>query len=103
MYFLAGRTVIIGEAVAMMRRIGRRETCRPARGHDMRLFGDKDVVRLLRSEVKQIGSTAAWAKRAGVDRAVVSKVLNGRLHPSMRIISALNLQRVFVLKPPQSK
>jgi hypothetical protein len=64
----------------------------------------KDVIALLRSEVARAGSQAAWAKRAGVSRIVVNKILNGRGLPTKKILKALKLRTVFVSeqKPPPS-
>jgi len=71
----------------------------------MRVLELADVIVMLRSEVDRVGGQAVWAKKAGVDRAVVSKVLNGRRPPNKAIINALDLRMVFVAhaKRPQSR
>ena len=70
----------------------------------MRILEAKDVVRLLRSEVSRAGGQAAWASKAGLNRIVVNKVLNGKTPPTKKIIKALKLRTVFVagLDPPRS-
>jgi DNA-binding phage protein len=62
----------------------------------MRILETKDVVRLLRSEVNRAGGQAAWASKAGLNRIVVNKVLNGKTPPTKKIIKALKLRTVFV-------
>jgi hypothetical protein len=62
----------------------------------MRMLSEKDVVGLLRSEVKRAGSQMAWARKASVHRTMVNKVLNGRAPPTRTIISFLKLRVVYV-------
>ena len=64
----------------------------------MRFFDEKDVIRLLRSEVKRAGSQAAWAKKAGIQRTWINKILKGRTAPTKKVISALKLRRVVVFE-----
>jgi DNA-binding phage protein len=64
----------------------------------MRFFDEKDVIRLLRSEVKRAGSQAAWAKKAGIQRTWINKILKGRTAPTKKVISALKLRTVYVRK-----
>ena len=51
---------------------------------------------MLRSEVKRMGSQSAFAKAAGVDRATVCKILQGRRPLQPKILRALNVRMVFV-------
>jgi DNA-binding phage protein len=71
----------------------------------MRVLEVEDVVHLLRSKVERAGGQSAWAKKAGVDRTVVNRILHGARRPTEKIISALNLRMVFVSEPksPHSK
>jgi DNA-binding phage protein len=62
----------------------------------MRLLEIKDVVFLLRSEVKRAGSVSRWAENAGLPREVVSRVLSNTQPPTKGIIKALGLRTVFV-------
>jgi hypothetical protein len=62
----------------------------------MHILDAEDVVRLLRSEVKRAGGQAAWASRAGLNRIVVNKVLNGKTSPTKKIIKALKLRTVYI-------
>jgi transcriptional regulator with XRE-family HTH domain len=65
----------------------------------MRVLEVEDVIRLLRSEVERAGSQSAFAKKAGVDRATISRILGGyRASLRPKIIRALNLRTVFVAK-----
>src|SRR5262249_8154627 len=70
---------------------------RPAQ-RDMPALDQKDVVRLLRSEVTQEGSQKAWAKKYGVAPSAISMVLSGDRPPNDKIISALKLHRVVVFE-----
>jgi hypothetical protein len=70
---------------------------RPAQT-DMRALDQKDVVRLLRSEVNRAGSQKEWAKENGVTPSSISMVLSGVRPPTKKIISALKLRRVVVFE-----
>ena len=63
----------------------------------MRILELKDVVPLLRAEVRRAGGVSAWSKKTGVNRSVASKVLNNLKPPSRSIIKALKLRTVFVV------
>jgi hypothetical protein len=65
---------------------------------DMRALDQKDVVRLLRSEVNRAGSQKEWAKENGVTPSSISMVLSGVRPPNKKIISALKLRRVVVFE-----
>jgi len=69
----------------------------------MRFLEPKDVIYLLRSEVERAGGQTAWAKRTGIQRAIINKVLNKLQPPSKPIISALKLRMVFVPKRKSSR
>jgi DNA-binding phage protein len=62
----------------------------------MRFLELKDVIRLLRSEVKRAGGQAAWAKKTGIDRVTINRALNDKQPPTKKIIKALKLRTVFV-------
>jgi DNA-binding phage protein len=63
----------------------------------MCMLDDKDVVRLLRSEVARAGGQSAWARRERIDRTLLNRVLNGQKPPSKEIIRALKLCNVYAL------
>jgi len=56
---------------------------------------ENDVLRLLRAEIEQAGSQAAWARRTGVDRTFVNAVVNRRKPIARVIIKALGLNVVY--------
>jgi DNA-binding phage protein len=63
----------------------------------MRLLDEKDVVRLLRSEIERAGSQRAFARKTGVDRSTLNRALHGKRSPlTKKIIKALKLRMVFV-------
>ena len=62
------------------------------------LLNLNDVIRLLRSEVKQAGSQRAFARKSEINVGVVSKTLRGIVLPSEKILSALNLRVVYLSK-----
>jgi hypothetical protein len=68
-----------------------------ALGSRMRVIEVEDVIQLLRSQVERMGSQSAFARAAGVDRALVCKILRGRAPLQPKILRALNVRMVFVL------
>jgi len=64
----------------------------------MRMFERKDVVLLLRDEVKRAGSQDAFANMTGINRTAINKVLNGTRLPSPSIIDVLGLAPIYVFK-----
>jgi hypothetical protein len=65
-------------------------------GNEQELFDNKGVVRLLREEIKREGSQDAWAKKAGVDRTYVNRVLSGRRPFGRALCEALGLEIAYV-------
>jgi hypothetical protein len=65
-------------------------------GINMHALDDREVLRLLRSEVEKAGGQAAWARREGVNRTMLNKVLNGRKLIPPSIIKALKLRTVYL-------
>jgi hypothetical protein len=59
------------------------------------LFDESDVLRLLREDVDRAGGQSAWARRSGINRVNLNKMLNGKRPLSSSIVKALNLKRVF--------
>jgi hypothetical protein len=55
----------------------------------------KDVVVLLRNEVKRIGSQIAWSQAHGYDRTVLNTILNGRRDITAPLIKLLNLGTAY--------
>src|ERR1700730_11422221 len=55
----------------------------------------EEIVQLLRAEVKKAGSQGTWAKRAGIERTLVNKVLNGKRQPAKNIIRALGFRKAL--------
>jgi hypothetical protein len=64
----------------------------------MRALDQKDVVRLLRSEVNRAGGQTKWAKKNGIVPSAISMVLAGDRPPNKKIMSALKLRRVIVFE-----
>ena len=72
----------------------------------MKMLELKDVVSLLREEIKRAGSQEAFAKKTGIHRTALNKVINGARLPSALIIDVLGLAPVYVFKtdlPRQKK
>jgi DNA-binding transcriptional regulator YdaS (Cro superfamily) len=61
----------------------------------------EDVMRLLRSEIERAGSQLAWAKREGVSRPEVNKMLGWSRPISKTVIKALKLRIVYVRDHPE--
>jgi hypothetical protein len=64
----------------------------------MKMLELKDVVSLLREEIKRAGSQGAFAKKTGIHRTALNKVINGARLPSALIIDVLGLAPVYVFK-----
>jgi len=62
----------------------------------MRVFDDAEVLKLLHSKVKSVGSQAAFAKQTGVNRTHLNLVLKGKKGFGPAILKALNLRVVYV-------
>jgi DNA-binding phage protein len=60
-----------------------------------RLLDEKDALRLLYKEIDRAGGQSAWARRSGINRVNLNKMLNGKRPLSSSIVKALNLKRVF--------
>jgi hypothetical protein len=54
------------------------------------------VIRMLCDEIKQVGSTTAWAEKMRIDRTLVSHVISGRKPVPKSIINALGLKVVYM-------
>lgn len=51
---------------------------------------------MLRSDVSRAGGQSEWARRAGIDRTYICKVLSGRKPPGPSIYCALGLESVIL-------
>jgi hypothetical protein len=60
--------------------------------HELEVLNAQDVLALLRAEVAKSGSQSKWARQHGVDRSVVSAVINGTKPLQPKIIRALGLK-----------
>jgi DNA-binding phage protein len=69
----------------------------------MKILEAKDVIALLRAEVRRAGGQAAWAKKTGANRIVVNKILNGHGVPTKTVIKALNLRTVYTRQSRSSR
>jgi hypothetical protein len=65
-------------------------------GRRARIFEEGEVIRLLRAAVEREGGQSAFARRRHVNRAVLNRVLNGKLPVHGPIAKALRLRKVFV-------
>jgi DNA-binding phage protein len=62
----------------------------------MRVLDPKDIVRLLRTDVERAGNQSVWARKHGISRTVLNKVLAGKKPPTEKIIRALKLRWVVI-------
>jgi DNA-binding phage protein len=60
-----------------------------------RLLDEKDVLQLLNEVIDRAGGQSAWARRTGVNRVNLNKVLNGKRPLTSTIIKALKLKKMF--------
>jgi hypothetical protein len=54
------------------------------------------VLQLLHREIRKAGSQAEWARRNGIDRTYLNKVINGRKSPGPAILNALKIEKLDV-------
>jgi DNA-binding phage protein len=66
------------------------------KGYPAAIYDDDDVVRLLRAEVERVGGQTAFARKCGLSRANLNKILHGSLSPTKSVIKALKLRKVYV-------
>ena len=65
-------------------------------------FSEDEVLRLLTAAIEKEGSQSAWARKHGVSRPYLNKVLNGAKvlgparEPPNRILAGLNIRIAFV-------
>jgi len=85
---LTGRRVV-GAAIAEL--VGLRKAY-------VGVFDDSDVVDLLRIAVEREGGQGAFSRHSGVDRAYLSRVLNGKEPPGRSIAKSLRLRKVYIVK-----
>ena len=85
---LTGRRVV-GAAIAEL--VGLRKAY-------VGVFDDNDVVDLLRIAVKREGGQGAFSSHSGVQRAYLSRVLNGKEPPGRSIAKSLRLRKVYIVK-----
>jgi DNA-binding phage protein len=62
----------------------------------MKILDSDDVLELLRLDIDRVGSQSEWARRMGIERSAINKMLNGHILPSSSICSALKLKWVIV-------
>jgi len=85
---LTGRRVV-GAAIAEL--VGLRKAY-------VGVFDDSDVVDLLRIAVEREGGQGAFSRHSGVQRAYLSRVLNGKEPPGRSIAKSLRLRKVYIVK-----
>jgi DNA-binding phage protein len=54
-----------------------------------------DLITFLRQAVTEAGSISAWSRKTGIDRAVISLVMNGKRAPSPQFFRALKQKKVI--------
>jgi transcriptional regulator with XRE-family HTH domain len=84
-FFFAGAPTLPGERSAEVPR-------------DIPILDTQGVVRLLQLEIELAGSQTAWAKKARVQRTIVNKIVNGQMPPTLGIIKALGLRKVYTTR-----
>jgi len=55
-----------------------------------------EVLQLLHREILKAGSQAEWARRSGVNRTYLNKVISGRKSPGPAILNALKIEEMNV-------
>jgi DNA-binding phage protein len=65
-------------------------------GRNARVFDDDEVVHLLKAAVKRAGSQTAFAKRYGIERTDLNRILNGRKRVTASLAKILGLRKLYV-------
>jgi DNA-binding transcriptional regulator YdaS (Cro superfamily) len=60
-----------------------------------------DVLNRLTKEVERAGSQSEWARRTGVDRTYLNKVMSASKNPGPDVIRALKLKQVEAYAPQE--
>jgi DNA-binding phage protein len=66
----------------------------------MRELTEKEVLELLRSEVKRAGGQSAFARHKHINRVHLNKVLSGAKAISPSILKSLGIRIAYVLDTP---
>ena len=59
-------------------------------------ISSREVLLILKKEIKKVGSIIAWSRQMGVERSHLSSVLHKRRSPDKKILAALKLSEVLV-------
>jgi DNA-binding phage protein len=59
-------------------------------------ISNREVLLILKKEIKKVGSIIAWSRQMGVERSHLSSVLHKRRSPDKKILAALKLSEVLV-------
>jgi hypothetical protein len=62
----------------------------------MKILNIEDVLELLRRDINRVGGQSEWARQTGIERTLISRVLNGRRLPPSQLCRALGLEWVVV-------
>jgi hypothetical protein len=71
-----------------------------------KILRTRDVIQLLHLEVAAAGGQSGWARKTGIHRSLINKVLGGQKPSTKSIINALQLEVVYLPKrrePPSSQ
>jgi hypothetical protein len=60
------------------------------------IVDNRDVLRILKEEIKKVGSIIAWSRQMRVERSHLSSVLHKRRSPDKKILAALKFSEVLV-------
>ena len=64
-------------------------------GSQMLVLDDKDIVLLLKAAIEREGSISAFARRHGLNRILLTQVVNRKRPVSSPLVKALGLRRVY--------
>jgi hypothetical protein len=60
------------------------------------IIRNREVLLILKKEIKKVGSIIAWSRQMGVERSHLSSVIHKRRSPDKKILAALKLSEVLV-------
>jgi hypothetical protein len=63
-----------------------------------KILRTRDIIQLLHQEVAEAGGQSGWARKTGIHRSIVNRVMQEQIPPTKSIIDALQLEVVYLPK-----
>jgi DNA-binding phage protein len=95
-YMAPRRQAIIAKRKTSVRRKGSAELARETNlGSHLLVFNDNEVIELLRAAVQRKENQTAFARRHGIERTRLNRILKGKRSVTRAVVKALGLRKVY--------